>query len=70
MEIPQSILEKAKGKVIKRNTLFPLIFNKKLLDEKKCPLCGRKYKVMMNGNIYCNKHKPQFFMRANHYPVK
>ena len=53
----------SKLKVVKRNTLFPLEPDFKQLDDKRCPLCSRKYRVKLNGDIYCGKHKPAFFMK-------
>lgn len=70
MEIKSLLPNIGKFKVVKRSTLFPLEPDFKQLDLKRCPLCSRKYKVMRSGDIYCNKHTPNFFMRKAKIPLR
>ena len=55
-----------KFKVEKRNTLFPLEFEGKLLEKKCCPKCGKKLVLTLKGMYICrNRHKPSFAIRAD-----
>lgn len=64
MEISKDYLKKFK--VVKRNTLFPLEFEAKLLDQKCCPRCGKKLTLTLKGMYICRaKHIPSFAIRAD-----
>ena len=66
MEIDtQKILKRLK--VIKRNTLFPLEYEPKYLNDKRCPYCAVKLKLTLKGMYICPKkpaHKPSFACKA------
>lgn len=65
MNIPDSIL-KRKFKVLKRNTLFPLEFDGKLLEKKCCPKCGKKLTLTLKGMYICRtRHIPSFAIKAS-----
>ena len=51
-------------KVEKRNTLFPLEADMELLDDGRCPRCGKKLKKTLKGTYYCSRHKPSFAIKS------
>lgn len=58
-------------KVIPTPTLFELSYEekKRILQAKKCYLCGNCLKISLNGDVRCNsvKHLKPFFMRKEKY---